>query len=185
MSGEAFMGLGKRCGFGKNLFRSFTTFLIPLLLMPCLAMSADAQGASFVHTVTAADQRAIAGLLDSYTRAVSNGDEAAFSKLLLNENIPFFCTGNLVQSSAKQQPLDVRQYQGFRDAVFRNHPHLAQHFTNVHIEQDGDLAAVSVDFFTLDAGTTRGSYGFKTLQLIKVAGSWKIASEFFSAYALK
>lgn len=185
MSKAAFVDVGTRRGPGKHVLGIFAKCLIPLLLMPCCAMSSDAQADSFVHTVNEADQRAIARVLDSYTRAVSNGDEAAFSKLLLNENIPFFCTDDLAQSPAKQQPLDVRQYKGFRDAVFRSHAHLAQHFAHVHIEQDGDLAAVSLDFFTLKAGTNRGSYGFKTLQLIKVAGTWKIASEFYSAYAMK
>jgi hypothetical protein len=165
--------------------RKYIKFLVPLLSLSCVAMSANAAGDKVPHIVTAADQAAIASLLASYTNAVTTGNEAAFSRLLLNENIPFFCTDLLAKPSTTSESLDVRQYQGFRDAVFRSHPSLTQRFSNVHIEQDGDLAAVSLDFVTLETGTTHGSYGFKTLQLIKVAGTWKIASEFYSAYALE
>ncbi len=34
------------------------------------------------------------------------------------------------------------------------------------------------------AGTDKGGYGWKTLELLKVAGGWRIASEFHTAYGL-
>ena len=54
----------------------------------------------------------------------------------------------------------------------------------MRILQDGALAQVSLDFVTVAAGTDQGGYGWKTLELLKVAGTWRIASEFFTAYGL-
>lgn len=156
--------------------------MLPLALCPATAHEIPPGAAK--HQVSAEDQRAIKVVLATYTRAVSTSDEAVFSGILLNEQIPFFSTDGLAQQHASQQLPDTRQYQGFRDAVFRSHQHLTQRFYNVNIEQDGELASVSLDFVTLVAGTQRGSYGWKTLQLIKVGGAWKIASEFYSAYSL-
>ena len=156
--------------------------MLPLALCPAMAHEIPPGAAK--HEVSSEDQRAIKDLLATYTRAVSTRDEAAFSGILLNEQIPFFSTDGLARTDASQQPPDTRQYHGFRDAVFRSHQHLTQRFYNVSIEQDGELASVSLDFVTLLTGTQRGSYGWKTLQLIKVNGAWKIASEFYSAYSL-
>ncbi|BDU22573.1 nuclear transport factor 2 family protein [Dyella sp. GSA-30] len=157
--------------------------MLPLALSPAMAL--DIPPGAAKHEVSAEDQRAIRDLLATYTRAVSTSDEAAFASILLNEQIPFFSTDGLARRDASQPPPDTRQYQDFRDAVFRSHQHLTQRFYNVRIEQDGELAAVSLDFVTLLTGTQRGSYGWKTLQLIKVGGTWKIASEFYSAYSLR
>lgn len=136
------------------------------------------------HTVSAEDQRAIKTLLATYTHAVSTGDETAFSGMLLNDQIPFFSTDGLARQSASTQSLDTRQYQDFRDAVFRKQRHFTQRFYNVRIEQDAELASVSLDFVTIDTDSKHGSYGWKTLQLVKVNHTWKIASEFYSAYPL-
>lgn len=156
--------------------------MLPFVLCPAMALEVPPGAAK--HEVSAADQRAIKDLLATYTRAVSTCDEAAFSGILLNEQIPFFSTDGLARRDASQQPPDTRKYQDFRDAVFRSHQHLTQRFYNVSIEQDGELASVSLDFVTLLTGTQRGSYGWKTLQLIKIGGDWKIASEFYSADSL-
>jgi hypothetical protein len=56
-----------------------------------------------------------------------------------------------------------------------------QRFRNIHIEQDGALANVSLVFVNT---TARGAaWGWKTLQLLKVEGQWKIASEFYTAHS--
>jgi hypothetical protein len=156
--------------------------MLSLALSPAMAL--DIPPGAAKHEISAEDQRSIKDLLATYTRAVSTSDEAAFSGILLNEQIPFFSTDGLAQRGASQSPPDTRRYQDFRDAVFRSHQHLTQRFYNVRIEQDGELASVSLDFVTLLTGTQRGSHGWKTLQLIKVRGAWKIASEFYSAYSL-
>ena len=54
----------------------------------------------------------------------------------------------------------------------------------MRILQDGALAQVSLDFVTVDAGTEKGGYGWKTIELLKVGGGWRIASEFFTGYPL-
>lgn len=59
-----------------------------------------------------------------------------------------------------------------------------QHFYNVEIKQDGPLAQVSLDFVIKEIGTQAGGYGRQTLQLLKVQGQWKIASEIYTAYPL-
>lgn len=79
--------------------------------------------------------------------------------------------------------LDTCRYGDFRQGVFASDRKLDQHFFNVHIEQDGAVAQASVDFVTRLAGTQTGSYGWKTIQLLRIRGEWKIASEFYTAYA--
>jgi hypothetical protein len=50
----------------------------------------------------------------------------------------------------------------------------------VHIQQDGLLAQVSLVFVN---STAQGdTWGWKTMQLLKVAGQWKIASEFYTGH---
>jgi hypothetical protein len=62
--------------------------------------------------------------------------------------------------------------------VFHSGRHFQQSFSKVHIEQDGALAQVSLDFVTREGDG--GGIGWKTLQLVKTAGGWKIASELFT-----
>ena len=68
----------------------------------------------------------------------------------------------------------------FRQAVFERGVRYTQHFYNVHIQQDGDLAQVSLDFVTKAMKSGDGGFGWKTLQLLKVRGQWKIASEIYT-----
>jgi len=131
------------------------------------------------HRSNAEDVAAIKRVLSAYTTAVSNGDKAAFEALLLSQDVPFTSTDELVGPGAKAQPVDTRRYPGFRKAVFERGPQYTQHFYNVHIQQDGDLALVSLDFVT-KAVKGGGGFGWKTLQLLKVKGQWKIASEIYT-----
>ena len=135
------------------------------------------------HETHADDTQAIQKLLTIYTTSVTNGDQAAFEALLLNDQVPFSSTRDLVGPKAEAQP-DTRRYASFRQAIFLSGTQYTQQFYNVHIEQDGVLAQVSLDFVTKDAKTGQGGYGFKTLQLIKVLGQWKIASEFYTGHPL-
>lgn len=59
-------------------------------------------------------------------------------------------------------------------------PPFTQTFKNVNIEQDGNLANVRLVFVNKDARSS--SWGWKTLQLLKVNGTWKIASEFYTGH---
>jgi len=80
--------------------------------------------------------------------------------------------------------VDTRRYAGFRKTVFASGVRYTQQFYNIHIERDGGLAQVSLDFVTKNAKSGRGGYGWKILQLIKVQGQWKIASELYTARSL-
>jgi hypothetical protein len=82
-----------------------------------------------------------------------------------------------VSSSA---PGATDQYQAFRDGVFGGAP-FTQRFQDIHIEQDGPLASVSLVF--VNTSPKGSSWGWKTIQLLKVARRWKIASEFYTGHA--
>jgi hypothetical protein len=163
--------------------------LIPVLLLATAAPAAIAvppPPAAFAgrHEPAADDRAAIERLLDAYRAAVKNGDEAGFAALLLNERVPFLAVQapGLARSDAKA--VDAQRYADFRTAVFGSRQRYEQRFDNVRILQDGALAQVSLDFVTVAAGTDDGGYGWKTLELLKVAGGWRIASEFYTAYGL-
>lgn len=162
--------------------------LVALVVVTLVPFSASAAGAGLTahavarHVVRRADLDAIRRLLASYTRAVTDGDRAAFEALLLSTDIPFASVADLQESGGG--PPDTRQYPRFRADIFDSGIRYSQRFHNVRIEQDGTLANVSLDFVTVDTATGRGGYGFKVLQLVKVGGAWKIASEFFTGRPL-
>jgi len=136
------------------------------------------------HETHADDIRAIRKLLTTYTTSVTNGDEAAFETLLLNDQVPFSSTNELVDPKADAHAVDTRRYSRFRQAIFASGVRYTQQFYNVHIEQDGVLAQVSLDFVTKEAESGRGGYGWKVLQLLKIRGQWKIVSELYTAHSL-
>lgn len=163
--------------------------LLPVLLLAALAPVAHAvppPPAAFAghHEATAEDRAAIERLLDAYRAAVKNGDEASFAALLLNERVPFLTVEAADLGTVQAKNVDVQRYPDFRAAVFGSGKHYEQRFDNIRILQDGALAQVSLDFVTVAAGTGKGGYGWKTLELLKVAGGWRIASEFYTAYGL-
>lgn len=123
------------------------------------------------------DRAAIEALLATYTKAVSIKDQALFETLLLNKDIPFSDIGSAVGSGGAEN--GTRHYEAFRKDVFAGAPFI-QHFQDIHIEQDGALAAVSLVFVNRSAEGT--DWGWKTLQLLKVGGRWKIASEFYTGH---
>jgi len=158
----------------------------PLIAFSMLAMCLISAGtaavaastASAIHQASDTDSQAIAALLASYTRCVTEHDEAGFRALLLNEKIPF---ATVQTSIATDGSADLRQYEGFRKAVFASGQRFRQTFSNVHIEQRGPLAQVSLDFVTEQISATRqSSAGWKVLQLVNVDGHWKIASELYT-----
>lgn len=134
------------------------------------------------HHATPADRVAIEQLLATYTRSVTNRDEAAFESLLLDKNIPFASTG-IVGTNGDAAAIDTRRYAGFNAAVFHSDARRKQTFHNIRIEQDNDLAQVSLDFMNVSTDDGSVSYGWKLLQLLKVRGQWKIASELYTVYA--
>ncbi len=151
------------------------------------AMAVPPAPAAFAghHEPTAEDGAAIQRLLDAYRAAVKAGDEAAFAALLLDDKVPFLAVRTDALGRTAAADVDLARYADFRSAIFGTAQRYEQRFDNVRIAQDGALAQVSLDFVTVDAGTDRGGYGWKTLELLKVGGRWRIASEFFTAYPLK
>lgn len=154
--------------------------LIPLFLAIPVPLSAAAQAVAIpAHfDSVGADREAIEALLASYTTAVSTRNEALFETLLLNTSIPFAGVGP--SGVASKAPGGTNQYQSFREGVFGGSS-FTQRFQDVHIEQDGPLASVSLVF--VNTSPQGSSWGWKTLQLLKVAGQWKIASEFYTGHA--
>ena len=166
-----------------------TTHLIPFLFLAAIAAPAIAvppPPAPFAghHEAAPEDTAAIEHLLDAYRAAVRAGDQSAFAALLLNDHVPFLAVQSGALAKAKPDGVDDQRYADFRTAVFGTAQRYEQRFDNVRILQDGALAQVSLDFVTVAAGTDSGGYGWKTLELLKVGGQWRIASEFYTGYPL-
>lgn len=141
------------------------------------ALAVASPALSAIHQISGIDRQAIEALLASYTRCVTEHDEAGFRALLLDEKIPF---ASVQESAASDNPPDLRQYEGFRQAVFASGQRYREKFYNVRIEQHGPLAQASLDFVTEQvSGKRRSSTGWKVLQLVKVGDRWKIASELY------
>jgi hypothetical protein len=124
------------------------------------------------------DRKAIEELLDTYTKAVSSKNQALFETLLLNKEIPFSDATSAVKANGADD--GSQHYEMFRKGVFEG-PAFTQRFEHIHIEQDGPLADVTLVFVNTSAGGS--SWGWKTLQLLKVGGRWKIASEFYTGHS--
>jgi hypothetical protein len=156
--------------------------LFLLALLACLGASTHGASPEYLgkHRANAADIQAIERLLKTYTTAVTQGDKKSFEALLINDEVPFSSTDELVAPHVNGEAVDTHRYSRFRKAVFESGNQYSQEFFNVHIEQDGDLAQVSLDFVTTRAKTGKSSFGWKTLQLIKFAGQWKIVSELYT-----
>lgn len=125
------------------------------------------------------DRKAIEALLRTYTEAVSRKDEARFEALLLNKEISFSDAPSAARANGAER--GAEHYDSFRKGVFEG-PAFTQRFQDVHIAQDGPLANVTVVFVNSSPKGT--SWGWKTLQLLKVAGRWKIASEFYTGHSM-
>ena len=121
------------------------------------------------------DRRAIQNVLAAYTKAVSTKDQATFETLLLSKTIAF----SYVPDDTPAAQAGVANYDSFRRGVFEGPP-FTQRFTNVRIEQDGNLASVTLVFINTQAQGE--SWGWKTLHLLKTAEGWKIASEFYTSH---
>lgn len=123
------------------------------------------------------DRGAIQAVLDTYTTAVSTKNRALFETLLPNTAIPF--SGIPLVARSGSPATKTANYEDFRKAVFEGEP-FRQQFRDIHIEQDGMLAQVSLVFVNTTANDR--SWGWKTLQLIKIGSQWKIAAEFFTGH---
>lgn len=160
---------------------TLTSGIAPLLLA-CAGLAA-AQTMPITDPQDPENQR-IHEVLQAYTRCVSQGDRAGFERLLLDTAIPFLgVRGALPADFAPGLPA-VQGYAGFRQSVFESGRKYAQRFHDIRIERDGDLAQASLKFETRLVELGGGGQGWKILQLLKVRGEWKIASEFYTVDSL-
>jgi len=148
------------------------------------AASATPAGEPILNRPTAADDAAIRHLLDTYTNSVSTGDRAAFESQLLDLAIPFSAVKQGAHAIDKSGLAAVQDYAGFRKAIFDSGRKYQQRFSNIRIEQLGNLAQVSLDYQTALQGEAYEGRGWKVLHLLKLDGQWKIASEFYTGYPL-
>ena len=167
-----------------NTRKFFSGVMLAMAIAPFATMAQEVPAFLSQHETSAEDRRAVEKLLDTYTTSVTNGDQAGFEAQLLDDQVPFSGTYEFTGSSAEGKPVLTRHYENFRKPVFESGKRYTEHFYNVHIDQDDTLAQVSLDFITQETKTGRGVYGWKTLQLLKIQGHWKIASVLFTAKAL-
>jgi hypothetical protein len=126
------------------------------------------------------DRAAIEQVLNNYTTAVTNSDEALFMTTLLDDQIPFFAAGDVATQPPSLKSPDTHAFAAFRRDVFHTNTRYRQTFDHVAIEQDKSLACVRLHFITRVVSSGAAADGWKTLQLLKVGDQWKIASEFYT-----
>jgi hypothetical protein len=126
------------------------------------------------------DRAAIEHVLNNYTTAVTNSDEALFMTTLLDDQIPFFAAGDVTSQLPSLKSADTHAFAAFKRAVFHTNTRYRQTFDHVAIEQDKSLACVRLHFITRVVSSGAAAEGWKTLQLLKVGDQWKIASEFYT-----
>ena len=104
------------------------------------ADTATPAGEPMFNRPTAATDAAIRHLLDTYTNSVSTGDRATFESQLLDLAIPFSAVKQGAYSIDKTGLAAVQDYAGFRKAIFDSARKYQQRFSNIRIEQLGNLA---------------------------------------------
>jgi hypothetical protein len=145
-----------------------------ILFIPVAGATGPASTTS--ASATNADRMAIQVVLATYTKAVSTKDQRLFETLLANKSIPF---SYVSKDSHSIRDHGTENYEVFRKGVFEGPP-FTQRFEDVRIQQAGGVADVTLVFVnTTPKSVTRG---WKTMQLLRVEGRWKIASEFFTDY---
>lgn len=160
-----------------------TLLALASITMPAGAAEPLAPPAAMTATPDPETAR-IHDLLNAYTRCVSTGDRDGFERLLLDTQIPFYGVRDGAVPADLGGLAAVQRYAGFRASVFESGRQYAQTFHDIHIQRDRDLAQVSLRFETRLVGQAGGAQGWKVLQLLKVRGDWKIASEFYTADSL-
>ena len=153
------------------------TTVATALLTTFLALAARADPIPAQFASIGDDRSAIEALLTTYTTAVSTKNEPSFEDLLLNKDIPFSGVG--AQDRSGGRSVVTANYDSFRRGVFQGPP-FTQRFQDIHINQDGRLASVSLVF--INTAADGASWGWKSLQLLKVGDRWKIASEFYTSH---
>ncbi len=151
---------------------------ITLLVAALFSPNARGETMPIRFESTRQDHAAIETLLDNYAKAVSSKDKSLFESLLLNMDVPFSDAASAARARGAEG--GTQHYNSFEKGVFEGPP-FKQRFRDIHIDQDGVLAAVRLVFVNTSAKGT--SWGWKVLHLLKIEGNWKIASEFYTGHA--
>lgn len=167
------------------------TFLLITSLLACNANAlstpqAPASDVAMAHNQPRAqDEVAIRKLLANYTGSLSAGNREAFESQLLDLRIPFSHVDGGAGVVDHPSLATFQDYARFRKIIFDSGKRYQQRFSNISIEQVGNLAQASLDYQTTLQGDQYEGSGWKVMQLIKLNGQWKIASEFFTGYGEK
>ncbi len=168
------------------MIRSLASLIITCLLL-CIAnvrgaTPTQAAAAATRNAPKAQDEVAIRKLLSNYTTSLSTGNRKAFELQLLDLDIPFSHVNGGAGAVHNPSLAIFQDYAGFRKIIFDGGKRYQQRFSNIKIEQVGNLAQISLDYQTALLGDQYKGSGWKVMQLIKLNGQWKIASEFFTGY---
>lgn len=168
--------------------RRSPVFPVPMLLLFVIAnalLATESQAVTNTAANNAPDSEdnvAIRKLLANYTASLASGNRSSFESQLLDLKLPFSHVKDGVHATYKSGLAAFQDYGGFRKVIFDSGKRYQQRFSNIRIEQVGSLAQVSLDYQTTLQGEAYEGKGWKVLQLIKLNGRWKIASEFFTDY---
>lgn len=134
-----------------------------------------------------ADVKEINSILSNYSRCVIEKDSVAFYNLFNNGTVTWCAAVKNASHVKEKEELGVekagsnyfeRSYQGFMRALYR-YQHSEDKFDNIHIVEDGTVAAVTMDY-SFWANHKMTNWGSKYLTLIKRDGQWKITSVIYS-----
>lgn len=126
-------------------------------------------------------------IIEKYSESVIKRDSITFYDLF-NDGTVTWCAAIMDKSQNKEiekKGLEKAgtnyfsgSYKGFMRSLFR-HQSTEDKFDNIHIIEDGTVAAVTMDYsFWADNKMT--NFGSKYLTLIKRDGKWKITSVIYS-----
>ena len=126
----------------------------------------------------AADQAAIAKVVNSYPEFVMQRDRKGFEGLILDKDVPF---SSISANKTVADSSSLRNYADFERAIFDGDASFRQQFSDIKIDRVGPIAQVSLNFTVQRLDGKSPSYkGWKILQLVKSNGDWKIASELYT-----
>jgi hypothetical protein len=131
------------------------------------------------------EEAAINQVLINYRTAVNTNDEALFSSIILDADIPFFAVTAQTEPKGVAGSAETRDYESFRKGIFHSGEACEQTFDHIEITRHDGLAQASFHWVTRLKGHQEGGEGWKAVTLLKVKGQWKIASEFYTAGRLK
>ncbi|MFC5458485.1 nuclear transport factor 2 family protein [Massilia niabensis] len=133
----------------------------------------------------------IDALIETFRQAIINKDTAGFMQLFLREDITWtavYSDGSVDRYNASLK--DPKEPRGtkiqnssprkFIESIARAKETMAETFSNVRIDTDGDVAQVWFDY-TFIAGDYKNNWGKESWQLVRTEAGWKIAAVVWSA----